>query len=274
MEIRPSGDRTLGQELEGALAALDASVDKTVLDDLNIETAEQYVEHAERMKADKIEIKKVEATLEPFASLAYKIHRTITGAINKYSGYGEARVRVRDRALVAYDDRKAEEAAEDAARLVEIARAEDEARKKLEADAVRETNPERAEEIMSAPVREFSVSAPKQTPKVAGFGFRERYVGRCVDEEKLIEGVARPAIYREIAALVAQMKKGTPKQIADMLRAKAGEFPVIPAVIFVSTKGARDSLDSKITANANSTNGKIVWPGVVIEPEKKSKTRT
>jgi hypothetical protein len=281
MEIREKADPKIGDLLKDAIAALEEHVDKSAPPkDLVIADDIHYQEVWKKLQADKDGLAKVYQTLKPFKSLAFTLHRTITGKESMYAEYYEKRIKAYDAAIV---DRKAANdraKAELERQLQEQARAEDDARKKEEAEALRkraaaenrEDLKHRAEQIEKAPVRETHIAIEDKTPAVKGNGwsggFRERYIAECEDEDALILAIGRPLAYLEVAAwIVAEFGKNKAAlKIATELKVKAGALPVIPTSV-VKVEGG------KLTSNANATNGKMDWPGVSVRKDSKTTTR-
>ena len=194
----------------------------------------------------------------------------------------QQRIRLYDRALVAYDDEQraiARRAEQEAQRL---AQQEDEERRIAEAAFLEEEATatgrddlrERAEQLLteSAPVR---THVPASTPKVAGVGFRERYVASCDNLEALVKAIAGPLVLRDVAeklrnlAADKRVKGATTKlalnEVASELVLKANTMPQIP----VDAVCARENW---LTKQANLTDISK-WPGVKVEREKKTSAR-
>lgn len=274
MEIRPK-NTLLSDALLGVLAEIDARISKEEIMPIKIESRDQYVDVAEKLKVERADAKWVEGKLQPFANIAFRIHRAITGKTNEYVGYTNQRATIYDSALVDFDNELERLARETEDNLRKQAATEDEQRRRNDAaELTARGNTAAAEAVMKEPPRPVHVAVEKGTPKVAGHGFKKRWIGTCEDEDVLLKAVARPAIYREIAAWLKADIGPKANKLAAELERRAGEFPVIPSSIFYSTKGAIEALNTKITANANATNGKIDWPGVAVTEDKKSTTRT
>jgi hypothetical protein len=278
MEIRQrtAGD-DLSDHLRGVIAELESQIDKSDAHPITIANSEEYVAVAEKLKADKAINATVEEKLKPFTSLAFRVHRFLTGKQNEFCSYGIARMAYADRALVAYDNEKEREKRETEEKLREQNRKEEEERRAREAAEMKKRgNFGAARSILAAPIRDSYVEVQKETPKVAGQGFTEKYVAHCEDEDALILAIARPAIMREVAAMLRPMLKKKTVSKTDMVNAilaASDQQPVIPSPIFLSTKASRDALDTAISKIANSTGGKIQWPGVTVELDKKTTTR-
>lgn len=274
MEISPGGEKPdVADLLKEALTALETQVDKSPApQELVLRSNEEYVEAWDKLKADKRGLSKVIATLKPFSTLAFRIHRLITGKTAEYSKYYEDRLKVYDAAIIEYDDRKERERIETEKRLQEQAREEDSQRRLEEAAALekrataegREDLKQRAEELITAPAREVSVSVEKSVPKIGGGSIRKRFVATCEDEDALVPAIGRRAAFLEAAALIGSQKGG--KKFADLLKERAHAMPEIPvSVVKVQ--------DTKITQIANGCNGKLDWPGVSVKEDKKTSAR-
>lgn len=288
MEIRPKPSTittpSIADVLRDVLAKVEAYVDKTPAAEIHIDTSDEFVAITEKMKTDRMMEARIGTDLQPFAGLAFKIHRTITGKINEYSGYPKDRIAAYDRALVDYDNRQEAATVELASNLKAQIETEDEQRRASEAAVLTERGEvEKAQQVLNAPKREVDVAVRSTTPAVKGFGIKKSYVATCVDEDRLMLAVARPAVYREVAAWIeAELLKTATNPagkkivaaIVQAIKAQANTFPVIPSSAFVSTKGSRDALNTRLSKFANDVNGKMEWPGVAVEEEKKSSQRT
>lgn len=280
MEIRPSSEIGLPDLLKGALQALEENVDKTQIEAFEIASAKECEAVAKDMIEDKRQIAMVEDTLKDFKALAFRVHRTITSKENEYAQYGKNRYAIRDRAVSDWTKEQERKQAEEDARLREVARIEDENRKKAEAAelerrAKAEKRPDlkaRAEEIRNEPQREIFVSSgPKSAkPNVKGFGVKDDYNVNVLNEDALILAIGRRPAYLELAKAIAA-KFGKKKSAAIVeavawIMEQANELPQIPTNVVKPH-------EPTIKANAKATKGKINWPGVAIELDRKSTTR-
>jgi hypothetical protein len=278
MEIRNKDDVQVSDLLRGALKTLDEKIDRTVLERVLVETEDDYKREAAALLEDKREEKFVVNTLKDFKSLAWTIHRSITGKENEYASYARARAEKRDRALSLFTEEQDRKEAAEQERLRVIARKEEEARKAeeakiLERRAKTERRPDlaaKAEEIRTAPIREFAVSTGRKSVvgSVGGVGRRRVFTVDVFDANALILAVARPAIMREVADMIEKIdgKKKNRNLVAE-LREEATKLPNIPTAIL-------EVSEARIRASAVGANGKIDWPGVVVTPESKTSTRT
>jgi hypothetical protein len=290
MEISPKGDvPTIASMLANALDALERFVDKTPAPAIvTITNADEYREAFDQFKKDKIEERKVEETLKPFSDIAYRVHRTITGKTNQYKAYSGARLKVYDEAIVRYDREQEEQRLADAKRIRDAALKEDEDRRQQEAKTLEKRGDvEGAKQVLAEKPREIHVAIPSRTPKIDGGSIRKRYVAHSEDEERFVRAIGRPDIYREVAAFLRgsevalralgwapKLKKADAKKIqamanalADELTRRADGFPVIPFnMVEVS--------ETQITKVANAVNGKLDWPGISVEEDRKTSART
>ena len=282
MEIRPSSELGLPDLLNEAVRSLEENVDKTVIESVEIRTQDECESVALAMLEDKRQIGLAKETLGPFKSLAYRIHQAISAKENEYTQYGKSRYAVRERAVSDWTLEQERKQAEEEKRLRELATAQEEQRRKeeaaeLERRAKAEKRPDlkqRAEEVRNEPVREVSVSLGSRrssAPAVKGFGMRDEYVITVTDEEALTLAIGRRAIYIEVAkAIAAKFGKKKSSAIIDAvawLMEQANDMPQIPTNVVKPNESA-------IKANAKATNGKINWPGVAIEVDRKARTRT
>lgn len=284
MEIRPSGEAPIdiGVKLKGVLADLERRIDKTEIGPVTIRSAAEKQEIADAMIEDARQIADVEVTLKPYSDLAYNIHRSITGARTQYQSYANARKGIRDKAMTEWIIEQERITAAEDARLRDVARLEAEARQKEEADELKrrakaEGRPDllqRAKEVAAAPVREIAItsgrSAAAATTRGSGggsVGSKKSYVVEITDIDTFILAAARPHIYREaIAALLKEHGKKKASAFVETLRAAIEDMPQIPLTTL-------DANEQKIKENAKATNGKINWPGVAIDEDRKSTTR-
>lgn len=287
MSIRPGdGASPFLDLLNDATAALEAAVDKRDLAPINITSPDECAAVSADLLADKTVISTIDATLKPFSDIAFKLHRAITGKGNYYRAFPQARIAIRDRALVAWDDQQQREARAEAERNRQIAQAEEEARRKeeaaeLERRAKSEKRPElkqRAEEIRNEPVRVASFGGTAKSARVktdaGSVGLKESYDCEVTDSDDLILAIGAPAGVRLAATIIEEMiTKKTPQAdrnrligAANYLRMKAAELAQIPTSI-VEIK------ETQIRKNAEATNGRINWPGCSIFKSKKTTTR-
>jgi hypothetical protein len=277
MEIYPANSKDLADLVRGVINELELIVDKSPAVPITVETREDYVNQFEILRTEKIRQGVIEQKLKPFTNLAFRVHRFLTGKTNEYLGYGSSRISVLDRALVAFNDRQQAKDRELEENMRKQTEREDEERRKEEARVLTERGETaRAKQILEEKPREFAISVTSSTPSIKGGGIKKRWIATCVDEDKLLLAVARPIIYREVAARMKAEgfgKNASSKQMIALVASWASECPTIPTSIFCSTKTAKDALDTKLTANANATNGKIDWPGVAVEEDKKAQVR-
>lgn len=281
MEIRSRSEIEIGDLLKGALEALEESVDKTVLEPITI-VAESEL-HAQELALldDKRETKKVVETLKPFSDLAFTIHRTITGKTNEYSQYSKNRATVRDAAIVQYSKEREREQLEQEQRLRDMARNEDADRRaedaaELERRSKAENRPDlmkRAEQIINEPAREVFVSTGLGVRHVKGHGgsvgLRKGYLVQVLDEEAFVLAIGRSAAYAEIVKFVKDTfgKTAKGKEIATAILEQAMQQPQIPTSM-VEVK------ETAIKKAAEQANGRLNWPGIAIEEDTKTRTRT
>lgn len=290
MEISPKGEvPSIASMLANALDALEQAVDKTPAPEIvTITNAVEYTAAWDQFKKDKVEERKVEETLKPFSDIAYRVHRTITGKTNAYKAYSAARLKVYDEGIVRYDRQQEEQRLADEKRIKDAAAREDEERRKEEAKTLQARGDvEGAKQVLAEPPRQIHVSIPSRTPKVEGGSIRKRWIAHSEDEEKFIVGIAQPRVMRDVAAWLRgsevalralgwtpKMKKADAKKLSAAVDALAQELirqadacPVIPFnMVEVS--------ETQITKVANAVNGKLDWPGISVEEDRKTSART
>lgn len=290
MEVRPSGDPlNVGVALRGVLADIEARIDKTEIQPFTIRTEKEREDVANALIEDKREIAYVENSLKKFADLAFTIHRTITGKRNEYQSYAKQRADTRDAAITEYALEQAKREEAENARLREVARQEEEARRKAEAEELRkraatEKRPDlvaRAKEVENAPVREIAISSRggggALKSRVRGseggsVGLAKKYNVDITDADALILATARRHIYREVIDLLLKEFAGKKRQllngaaVVEPLRAALEDLPQIPLTIL-------EPVEQKIKESAKATNGKINWPGVAISEDYGTRVR-
>jgi hypothetical protein len=269
--------------LKNLITEIEATIDKTPATQVVIQTEQQAIDAAETLKKEKAAKADIEAKLDPYAKLLSGAHRVVTGKRGEYVGYITPRVKALEAGIVDWtNERERIEREEQEAREA-AARKEDEERRLQEADTLTERAKaegrpdlaERAEQILSEPAREVSVSTGGGMARTGsgravvakGVAVGKEVQIEIVDDEALILAFARPFIYREVARWLRSEFKAKGEKLAATLDAKAGECPQITqAVLEVSA--------SKVKAAAKAANGKINWPGVSVTMGGKVNTRT
>lgn len=252
---------------------------------LVVTTAGQYQEVAEELAADRTLKVQIEREFAEPKSKAHAAHKSICALEAKLLAPLDRRIQVRDRALVAYDDeqelraREQERAARVAAEREERARRDAEARY-LDQQAKATRNPDLREQaalVRAAPLTPPVIAVQKATPKVPEMRFAVRHVATAVDRRQLVPAITRPSIYREVAAFVRALKPivvtpGPARRefakvrdaIAHALEQSIGGMPVIPYEAVAADL-------AYITKEATRADGRLNWPGVTIEREKKTR---
>jgi hypothetical protein len=279
MEIRSSSD-AVADLLNNAIAALEANVDKSTVEQITIRNEAESLAVQSGMLADRRESLMVDATLRPFATLAYRIHRTITGKMAEYAQYANDRFAIRERAFLEYTETQRRLKAEEERRLREVSRIEEEERRteeaaELERRSVTENRPDlkrRAEEIINEPIREIHVETNRKPALLksggGSVGLRNRFVCTVEDADALILAIGKREAYRDVIDWIRVFFKGKlAKDIVEGLRHQFDNMPQIPTNVVTPQV-------TKINQNANATNGKINWPGVAVEDVTKSRVRS
>lgn len=279
MEILPpSTPETIGERvLSSVISELDRLVDKTPIQPFIIATQAEATDTAKRIIDERTKRATVLEKIEPFSKFVNIVHKSITGKRAEYTMAIDGRLAVLDSASVAWDDKCEREKREEDERLAALARKQEDERRKEEAKSLKKRGfVEEAREVLTAPPTSFRPSSSSRSVSgVKGFGFKKSFTAECEDVDRLLLGVARPTLYREIATLLGtkDFKKLSAAQIAKELLARSGQFPQVPSNVFCSTKAAEEALDTKLTAYANNSDGKMDWPGVIVTTDKKTTGR-
>lgn len=271
MEIRRS-DQPSGlfkSLFENIVAWLDTKIDRSVIaSDLAIADADDYAFHAEKLIEDKREINFVDSWLSPISDRLFRAHRAVTGKRAEFQSYAQARATIRERALSAWSLAEEKRKIETAKRIEEQQRQEEEARRENEAKSLREQGKHKAaDEVLDRPIVTTRVAVSTAVPQVKGISGKKKYKATIQDEDALLKAIVRADVYVEAAAALTGKYGKDAAKFARFLKDQAKALPTIPRSII-------EFKETKANTFANAADGRIDWPGVVVEEDYKTNARS
>lgn len=245
-----------------------------------IASPEHYVQVGERIVNLKLLEKRIAETFKPLKQKAHEAHKAVCDAENELLKPVREQIAALDTAKNTWEDAQERLRAEETAALTLLALADEEDRREVEAAALEaagqlQRNPvllEQAREIRQTPMRAPVVSVEQTVPKLAGLRRSISYVVRCENQRALVLAVARPHVYRELAALFrsAEQLQKYPAALGEALRGFAADLErATLAMPFVPMEALTHD-ESWVRNQAEQCKGKLDYPGIVIEQLRKS----
>jgi hypothetical protein len=209
-----------------------------------IDTPEQFQFVAEQREVSRAFVSKTESFFEKSRKATYDAWQSVLGDIGTLKQPHLDRIDQADRLLKAFHQRERDR----------VARQEREEQALLDMAGV----PEEEQIIMPQPSRAQSVMA------AAPVSLHDKPEVQGIDLAQLVIGIARPAIYIELAAVIeqlAQSQKGVSRAawlaVRDWLRKECNELPRVPVQVVSANAGF-------IRTQVSRSKMLLNWPGVKV----------